>query len=127
MKKKIAISLAALLLSVSSAAQADTVSMVWSCTLNDGVTEQQSQATGKKWVALARSLSGNDDITSSRVTAVVGETGTFMWVDTYPSLEVWAAVQAAWENSEEAAALDQEFVANETCSESRLLRSTVVD
>ncbi len=95
--------------------------------MNDGVTAEQSQAAGKKWVALVRKLSGNDEITSSWVTAIVGETGHFMWVDTYPSLEVWVAVRAAWENSEEAAALDEELEANETCSKSRLYQSVVVD
>jgi collagenase-like PrtC family protease len=101
--------------------------MVWTCNLNDSVTAEQSQAAGKKWVALARKLTGNDEISSSRVIAVVGDTGSFMWVDTYPSLEVWAAVQTAWANSEEAAALDEVFQANETCSSNRLYRSVVVD
>ena len=127
MKKSIAITVASLLLGVSGLAAANPVTMVWSCTLNDGVTAEQSQATGKKWVALVRELVGNDEITSSWVSAVVGETGRFMWVDTYPSLEVWAAVQTAWDDSEEAAELEDELGDNETCSESRLYESVVVD
>lgn len=127
MKKIVAVTVTSLLLSVSGIAVADPVSMVWTCTLNDGVSAEQSQASGKKWVALVRKLSGNDEITSSWVSAVVGETGHFMWVDTYPSLEVWAVVQTAWANSDEAAALDEEFEANETCSQSRLYRRVVVD
>lgn len=127
MKRIITVTLASLLLGVSGIAAADRVSMVWTCKLNDGVTEEQSQASGKKWVALVRKLSGNNEITSSWVAAVVGELGYFMWVDSYPSLEVWAAVQTAWAKSEEAAALDEEFEANETCEKSRLYRSVVVD
>lgn len=127
MKRIITVTVASLLLGVSGIAAANPVSMVWTCTLNDGVTAEQSQATGKKWVALVRKLAGNDEITSSFVTAVVGETGYHMWVDTYPSLEVWTAVQTAWVNSEEAAALDEVFQANETCSKNRLYRSVVVD
>ena len=127
MKRIITITLASLLLGVSGVATAEPVTMVWTCTLNDGVTEEQSQATGKKWVALVRELTGNDEITSSWVTAVVGKMGHFMWVDTYPSVEVWAAVQSAWDESEEAAELEEELEANETCSESRLYRSVVVD
>ena len=127
MKRIITITVASLLLGVVGIAAANPVTMVWTCTLNDGVTAEQSQATGKKWVALVRELSGNDEITSSWVTAVVGETEHFMWVDTYPSLEVWAAVQTAWDNSEEAAALEEELEDNETCSKSRLYRSVVVD
>ena len=127
MKRIITVTVASLLLGVSGIAAADPVTMVWTCTLNDGVTAEQSQATGKKWVALVREMTGNDEITSSWVTAVVGEVGHFMWVDTYPSLEVWAAVQTAWANSEEATALEEELEANEICSKSRLYRSTVVD
>ena len=127
MKKIITVAVASTLLGVSGFAAADPVTMVWTCTLNDGVTAEQSQAAGKKWVALVRKMTGNDKITSSWVTAVVGEVGHFMWVDTYPSLEVWAAVQTAWANSEEAAALEEELEANETCSKNRLYRSVVVD
>ena len=127
MKRIITVVVASLLLAFSGFAAADPVRMVWTCTLNDGVTAEQSQAAGKKWVALVRKLTGNDEISSSWVTAVVGEVGHFMWVDTYPSLEVWAAVQTAWANSEEAAALEDELEANETCSKSRLYRSVVVD
>lgn len=121
------VTVASLLLGVSGIATADPVTMVWTCTLNDGVTAEQSQAAGKKWVALVRKMTGNDEITSSWVTAVVGETEHFMWADTYPSLEVWAAVQTAWANSEEAAELEKELEANETCPKNRLYRSVVVD
>ncbi len=127
MSRIIAATVASIVLGVSGIALAEPVTMVWTCTLNDGVTAEQSQATGKKWVALVREMTGNDEITSSWVTAVVGKVGHFMWVDTYPSLEVWAAVQTAWANSDEATALEEELEANETCSESRLYRAVVVD
>jgi hypothetical protein len=127
MNRFMTVAVAILLLGMSGIAAADSVSMVWTCTLNDGVTPEQSQAAGKKWVALARKLAGNDEITSSWVSAVVGSMGSFMWVDTYPNLEVWAAVQSAWADSEEAAALEEDFQANETCSQNRLYQSVVVD
>ena len=127
MRKFITLSVASLLFGLAGIAAADPVSMVWTCTLNDGVTPEQSQASGKKWVALVRKLSGSDEITSSWVSAVVGDVGHFMWVDTYPSLEVWAAVQSAWEDSAEATELQKEFEANETCAGSRLYRGVVVD
>jgi hypothetical protein len=127
MKKIIAATLASTLLGLGGAAAADPVSMVWMCTLNDGGTAERSEANGKKWVALVRQLTGNDEITSSRVTAVVGETGGFMWVDTFPSIDVWAATVSAWAESDDAAALDREFEANETCAENRLYRNVVVD
>jgi hypothetical protein len=127
MKKVITVMLTSLLLSVSGFALADPVTSVWTCTLNEGKTAEDSQATGKKWVAIARRLTGNDEITSSWVSAIVGDAGMFMWVDTYPSLEVWAATQTALENSEEYEPIGEELDANETCSGNRLYRGVVVD
>jgi len=127
MKKVITVMLASLLLGVSGFTLADPVTMVWTCTLNDGKTAEESQATGKKWVAFVRTLTGNDEITSSWISAVVGDTEGFRWVDTYPSLEVWAAVQTGVENSDEYAPIGEELEANETCSSSRLYSVVVVD
>jgi hypothetical protein len=108
-------------------AMADTVTEVWTCTLKEGKTAEDAHTVGKKWTAIARKLTGNDEITSSFVTSVVGDAEGFMWVDTYPSLEVWAATQAAFADSEEyapiAAALDEV----ETCSGNRLYSEKVVD
>jgi hypothetical protein len=127
MKKVITVLLASLIISVSGFALADPVTEVWTCTLNDGKTAEDSQAAGKKWVAVVRKLTGNDEITSSWVTAVVGDAGNFMWVDTYPSLEVWAAAQTAISNSEEYAPIGEELSEIETCSGNRLYRGVVVD
>jgi hypothetical protein len=127
MKKVITVMLASLLLSVGSFALADPVTEVWTCTLNDGRTAEEVQAIGKKWVAVVRKISGNDEITSSYVTSVVGDTGNFLWVDTYPSLEAWAAAQTAIADSEEYAAVSEELNEAETCSGNRLYSGVVVD
>ena len=127
MKKLITVMLASLLLGVSGFSLADPVTMVWTCTLNDGKTAEESQATGKKWVAIVRKLTGNDEITSSWVSSIVGDAGSFLWVDTYPSLEVWAATQTAITDSDEFAPIGEELSENETCSGNRLYRAVVVD
>ena len=127
MKKVITVMLASLLLGVSGFALADPVTEVWTCTLNDGTTAEESQASGKKWVAIVRKLTGNDEITSSWFSSVVGDAGNFMWVDTYPSLEVWAAAQTAIDNSEEYAPIGEALNENETCSGNRLYSGVVVD
>ena len=119
--------LASLLFSVSGMALADPVTEVWTCTLNDGKTAEDAQAVGKKWVAIVRKLSGNDEITSSWVTAVVGDAGNFLWVDTYPSLEVWAAAQTAITNSEEYAPIGEALNEIETCTSNSLYSGVVVD
>ena len=127
MKKAITVMLASLIISVSGFALADPVTEVWTCTLNDGKTAEDSQAIGKKWVAIVRKLTGNDEITSSWVSAVVGDAGNFLWVDTYPSLEVWAAAQTAIDNSEEYAPIGDGLYEIETCSGNRLYSGVVVD
>jgi len=127
MKKVITVMLASILLGVSGIVLADPVTEVYTCTLNDGTTAEESQATGKKWVAIVRKLTGNDEITSSWVSAVVGDAGQFLWVDTYPSLEVWAAAQTALANSKEFEPIGEELGENETCSGNRLYRGVVVD
>jgi hypothetical protein len=127
MKKLITVLFASTLLFSGGIAFADTVTEVWTCTLKEGKSAEDAHAAGKKWTAIARKLSGSDEITSSYVTSVVGDAEGFMWVDTYPSLEVWAAAQAAFASSDEfapiAAALDEA----ETCSGNRLYSEKVVD
>ncbi len=127
MKKVITVMLASLLFGVSGLALADPVTAIWTCKLNDGRTAEESQAAGKKWVAFVRKITGNDEITSSWFSTVVGDVEHFMWVDTYPSLEVWAAAQTAIENSEEFAPIGEELAEIETCSGNRLYRRVVVD
>ena len=127
MKKVITIMLASLIFSISGFALADPVTDVWTCTLDEGKTAEESQAAGKKWVAIVRKLTGNDEITSSWVSAVVGDQGNFLWVDTYPSLEVWAAAQTAIADSEEFAPIGEELNETSTCSGNRLYRGVVVD
>lgn len=127
MKRIITVMLASLLLSVSGIALADPVTEVWTCTLNEGKTAEDAQAAGKKWVAIVRKLTGNDEITSSWVYAIVGDAGNFLWVDTYPSLEVWAAAQTAMEDSDEYAPIGEELNQSETCSGNELYGGVVVD
>lgn len=127
MKKLITTLLASLVLGVSGFALADPVTEVWTCTLNEGKTAEEVQAVGKEWVAVVRKITGNDEITSSFVTSVVGDTGNFLWVDTYPSLEVWAAAQTAIQDSEEYAPVGEALAEMETCSGNRLYRGVVVD
>jgi hypothetical protein len=115
------------LIFASGIANADPVVEVWTCTLNEGKTAEDAHAIGKKWTAIARKLTGSDGITSSFVTSVVGDADGFMWVDTYPSLEVWAAAQTAFEDSEEYAAVGAVLNEVETCSGNRLYSRKIVD
>ena len=114
MKKLITALSASVLLFASAMALADPVSQVWTCKLNEGKTAEDAQALNSKWLAWAREVGGSDEISSSFVTPVVGDTG-FLWVDTFPDLVTWAKVIEADDGG-----LDAEFVALQTCSGNRL-------
>jgi len=123
MKKIIVATVASVLLVLSAVASADPVSMVYSCTLNDGKTKEDALAVNAKWLKWARATAGTDAITSSYVSTVVGDLGGFMWVDTYPDLAAWAKVNGAdleTEQPEIAAAFDE----LETCSKNRVYSAT---
>jgi hypothetical protein len=91
--KKIAITLVtSVLLALSFSANADPVTVVFNCKLNDGATKEDAMAANSKWLKWAREAGGSDEITSSYVSTVIGELGGFMWVDTYPDLATWAKV-----------------------------------
>ena len=118
MKKLITIAMASLLLCVSGLAMADPVSQVWTCKLNDGKTAEDAQAINSKWLAWAKKAGGSDEISSSFVTAIVGDTG-FLWVDTFPDLVTWAKVIQA-DQDNDSSELDEAFDALQTCSGNRL-------
>lgn len=48
-----------------------------------------------QWLQWARTKTGTDEISSSFVTAIVGDFEGFMWVDTYKDLAAWAKVNAS--------------------------------
>ena len=99
----------------------------WTYSLNEGKTAADAHKIGKEWVAWAREASGSDEIISSFVTPVVGDTGGFLWVDTFPSLEVWAAITNADPEAEDLARIERALEELETCSGNRLWSAKVVD
>lgn len=127
MRKTLIVVLGSMMLAIAGVASADPVVDVWTCTLKEGKTAEEAQAAGKMWVAVVRKLTGNDEITSSYASAIVGNAEVFLWVDTYPSLEVYAAVQTATDSAAEyepvATALDD----TQTCSGNQLFSNVVVD
>lgn len=96
MLKKILLATAtSMFLLMSAGASADAVSAVYSCTLKDGKTSDDAHAVNAQWLQWARAKAGTDEISSSFVTAIVGEFEGFMWVDTYKDLAAWAKVNAS--------------------------------
>ena len=118
-KKMILAFVASVFLMLSAVVQADSVTIVWNCELNDGMTKDDAMATGAKWVKWARTVAGTDEITSSYVTTAVGDYEGFMWVDTFPDLATWAKVAEADAESPDPE-IAAEFEALETCSRTRM-------
>jgi hypothetical protein len=108
------------LLCFSAGAWADPVSEVWLCSLEEGKTLDDAQAANSKWLAWMRAKV-NKEITSSAITAVVGKTQEFRWVDTYPDLATWAAAKAALD-TEEGAAAEAVFEGITNCGSNQLYR-----
>jgi len=117
-KKMILAIMTSALLLLSAITSADTVSQVWRCTLNEGKTVEDAQAINAEWLKRARELAGTDAITSTYVTAAVGDVGGFMWVDTFPDFTTWAKLMDAEPDEEIDAAFDE----LQTCEGSRLLQ-----
>jgi hypothetical protein len=66
----------------------------------------------------------SEDITSSVITAVVGDTSVFLFVDSYPDLATWAATKTRLDSDEaEADGMGDLFDGVSECSENRLYKS----
>jgi len=103
---------------LSAGALADPVAEVFTCKLHEGKTMEDAKAVNKVWLAWMRANVA-EDITSTAATAVVGDSDTFMYVDTYPDIETWAKGKTARE-TDEGAAVESGFDAVMKCPGNRL-------
>jgi hypothetical protein len=97
---------------------ADSIVAAYTCKLKEGKKKEEVQAINTKWVKWVND-NVNKDITSSVGTAVVGNQDIFMFVDTYPDLNVWAAATTALD-SEAASELEDMFSTVSKCSKNSL-------
>lgn len=116
LKKILLATVTSVFLLLSVAAHAEPVSVVFSCKLKEGSTKDDAMAINARWLKWARKTGGSDEITSAYVSTIIGELGSFMWVDTYPDIATWGKVVDA--DSE----FDTEFEAVSTCSGNRMYR-----
>ena len=96
---------------------------VWTCSHNEGKTEEDSQAVNKKWVEFMNASVEGGDIHSYVLTSIVGNPGTFLYADSFPTMEAWAAAKKAM-RTEKGKALNAEFEAIEECTSNSLYEST---
>lgn len=106
---------------VASAADT-TIREVWTCNIKEGKTMDDVRAANTNWVKFINANVKGGTIGSSILTNTVGnaEEGRFLYVDSFPSLEVWAVAKSATDGSDEGAAIDAALGEVATCSENRL-------
>jgi hypothetical protein len=102
----------------SSTVVADSIVAAYTCELKEGKKKEDVQAINSKWLKWVRE-NVNENIGSSFGSAVVGDQSIFLFIDTYPDLNTWAATQTALE-SDAASGLEDMFNEVSECSENRL-------
>jgi hypothetical protein len=114
------------MLGIWATAAADTsYREVWTCKIAEGKTIDDVRAANSGWVKFINENVDGGGITSHIVTSVVGDAseGSFIYVDSFPTLESWAAAKSATEGNEEGEAIDEALGEAAECSENRLLEA----
>jgi hypothetical protein len=95
---------------------------VWTCTIKEGKTMDDVRAANSRWVKFINANVDGGGVASHIITSVVGDasTGSFGYVDSYPTLESWAAAKSATEGNEEGEAINEALGEVAACSENRL-------
>jgi len=109
-------------LGVWATASADTsYREVWVCKIKEGKEMDDVRAANSKWVKFVRA-NVDKGISSHILTNVVGNAtvGNFLYVDEFPSLEVWTTAKSALEGNKEGEAIDAELAEVAECSENSL-------
>ena len=124
MKNLLSATVLATAFTFSGVANADThIEEVWDCTLRDGKTMEEVNAVNAKWVKFINKKVKGGAIDSRSVTPVVGEFGSFFFVDSFPNLGSWADGKEAMQ-TEEGEKLNAEFDALTECGSNSLYNST---
>ena len=95
---------------------------VWTCTIKEGKTMDDVRAANSRWVKFINANVDGGGITSHIITSVVGNasTGSFGYVDSFPTLESWSAGKSATDGNEEGEAIIAALGEVAECSENRL-------
>lgn len=105
------------LILVSNTVLADSIVAAYTCELKEGKKKEDVQAVNSKWLKWVHE-NVNENIESSFGSAVVGDQSVFLFIDTYPDLNTWAATQTALDAA--ASELEDMFDEVSECSENRL-------
>lgn len=120
MKKLLSVTSVALVsLCLSGIATADSIAETFTCKVEEGQKIEDVQAKNSIWLKWINAHVDGGGITSAVGTAVVGNSDTFIFVDTYPDLATWAAAKDALDSAA-AEELEELFDDVSDCSENRL-------
>ena len=114
------------MIGVWATAAADTsYREVWTCKIAEGKTMDDVRAANSRWVKFMNANVDGGEIASHIVTTVVGDVtdGSFVYVDSFPTLESWTATKSATEGNVEGEAIDEALNEVADCSENRLLEA----
>ena len=90
-----------IVLGFSITTYADTrINQVWTCTVKDGKTIDDIKKLNHKWVKYVNTAVKGGDIQSYVATAIIGNLGTFIFVDSFPNMNSWTAKEAAMKTDE---------------------------
>ena len=98
------------------------VVVIWNCEANDGISQDDLQAVNGRWVRFANKEVDGGDIRSFLTSAIIGDPSKFKYIDSFPSLDSWAAMDKAM-NSDEGRSIDTAFNAIQKCSKNTLHRA----
>ena len=111
-------------IALCATANADThIEEVWECTLSEGKTMAQVNAINANWVKYANKNVEGGGINSRSVSPLVGDMGTFIFVDSFPNLGSWADTKEVMRSSE-GQKIEAELEGVSECTSNRLYTST---
>jgi len=102
-----------------SALAEDRVVELWNCELNEGMTQDDAQKVNSRWLKFVNENVDGGDIRSFALTPIVGAAGKFKYIDSFPSLEAWTAMQKALD-SDEGRSITEAFNELQECSDNTL-------
>ncbi|MEE4660638.1 MAG: hypothetical protein V2J89_09230 [Halieaceae bacterium] len=92
--------LAAALVFSASASAKEHIEEVWECTLVEGKTVDQANSVNATWLKYVNDNVKGGNINSRAVVPLVGDMGSFLFVDSFPSLVSWAETKEVMRSGE---------------------------
>jgi hypothetical protein len=124
MKNLLAIATLAAAMTLCATASAEThIEEVWDCSLREGKTIAQVSSRNANWIKYVNKNVKGGGINSRIVTPLVGDMGSFIFVDSFPNLGSWAETKELM-SSGEGQKIEAAFDEVTNCSSNRLYTST---